>query len=474
MNTSKISSRYIFVVCLLSLLSSARIDAGDSKLHPVYTQLGRLNPAFNEINQSCQQQPTVQFPATPMSSVNTSLLDLNPQQQPQQPAPISVGILLRPLQGIKFQKTQSAYVAEKNDIKVILDDDSHSYSQLTLYQDPTVIQSGGMVYGNESIKPDFVLSRYEDIDVTLTPLEASYNLENGGIVEVGQVPWNYFKAQQCDMTSTKGANTISLLFTQPNSSITHIDFSQNALKSWQDIQTNLLKYLPGLETLILDHNPLAGTCKLDHKKLRTLQASHTNTIGYDLMLPVAEKIDLSHGKIVWFDTAQIVCAPGAHINFSYNPCLKAIRGVFTINKSKLRCDFRGTQASIEDICEALPRIFKLRSLINPYVYRVSEMVRNGALQFAVLALFSVATNWSLHICKGARQQNGMLLLGVLPITLATAGSISLAQKLLGVATTPKTIVCNDGCIYASYTIEKNSEKQKELKALPWYFSAAQQ
>jgi hypothetical protein len=94
MNASKISSRYIFVIGLL-LLSSARINAGDS-LTPTYIP---------------SQQPIVQFPATPMSS-NTSLLDLNSQPQKQQPAPISVGLLLQPLRDIKFETAQDVHSHE--------------------------------------------------------------------------------------------------------------------------------------------------------------------------------------------------------------------------------------------------------------------------------------------------------------------------------------------------------------------------
>jgi hypothetical protein len=146
--------------------------------------------------------------------------------------------------------------------------------------------------------------------------------------------------------------------------------------------------------------------------------------------------------------------------------------VIAINKQKLQLDLRETPLSIENVRPMLTPMLKLRSLINPYVYRASEAVRIGSLYLIGTLSLCIIVNESLHSCKGAQQKNGSLLVGMIPF-IFTAGSISLAQKLLGVTTTPKTIVCDDGCIYASYTIEKTSEQQKELKALPWYFSAAQ-
>jgi len=472
MNTSKkILSRHIFVAGLSLLMSANRMDAADSQLSPVFLQL------INDANRPVQQQPTVQFPATPTAST-TSLLDSNQPQQQQQYTPISVGILLQPLHGIKLKKIQSiykmqsTYVAEKNKVEVILNDDFRSYSQIMLYERPTVIHphetlnSDGstrihndemIAYDNTSVGSDYVVSHHDDAQVIITPLCAYYTLGNGGIVTMGQAPCHYFNAQGCDLSTTLGANNMPTC-------ITKVDLSNNKIVSWRDIQINLLAHMPQLKTLILDSNPLFGSCILEHKDLEIMQASRTNTVACKLNLPAARIIDLSHARITQCDTKFLVCAPGAQINLRGNPML-VTPNVIDTNKRTLQFDLRETPVSIEAARSMLPPMLKLRSLINPYLYRASEVVRNGALQIvSVLSLCAIA-NWSLHSCEGAKQRNGTLLVGMLPF-IFTAGSINLAHKLLGVAKTPKTIVCDDGCMYASYTIEKNSEGEKAHQALP--------
>lgn len=469
MNTSKaISSRYIFVVCL-SLLSVARMDAADQhKLSPVFKQL------MHEASRSTpQQQPTVQFPATPTAST-TSLLDSNQPQQQQQYVPLSVGMLLQPLQGIKFQKDGFVFTAENNRATVSLNGERCSatlslYEKcITIYPNQVVAPNGSVsthngemiLYDNGalSVGPDYMISNHGDARVIIMPLRAYYTLGDGMIVELGQVPCHYFKAQNCALSTTLGANGLS-------TSITKVDLSNNFLTSWHDIQVNLLAHMPQLKTLILDNNLLFGVCILDHKQLETLQASNTNTVACKLNLPAARTIDLSYGKIVQCDTKSLVCAPGAQINLRGNPIM-AMPNVIDINKRALRFDLRETPLSIEAARPMLTPMLKLRSLINPYVYRISEAVHLGSLQIASILSLCVIANWSLHSCEGAKQRNGTLLVGMMPFVF-TAGSISLAQKLLGVATTPKTVICDDGCMYASYTIEKNSEDRKDLKALPW-------
>ncbi len=412
-----------------------------------------LTPVYQPTVATQSHEPVVQFPSNSLLS-SSGCFEHNRQFY------VSIPELLQPLKDVKFNTMPSQCSAEERGVQVTLGGNT-CFAKIPLYSNYITIhphetintdgtkkvRNGEMtLYDNTlSIGSEYMVSQHEDIQVVITPIRAYYTIPSGGIVEIGQMPENYFNATNCGLTKIGGSNGLM-------SSLTKIDLSNNAVTSWYDIQVNLLTHLPQLKTLILNNNPLFGCCQLNHKQLKKLEASNTNTVSYDLNLPLAETINLSKSQIVRFDTAYLVCADGACIDLRHN-LIKEIHDVNVINKRKLQCDLRNNLLTIEDARKVLTPFFKVCSLINPYIYRAVQSIKVGALNFALLSIFSAITNGSLHTCSGARQKNQMLLLGLVPVTLATAGSIKALEKVFGIDTTPRTIICDDGCLYASGTIE---------------------
>ncbi len=415
--------------------------------------------------QCLQEQLLIQIPHT------NSLLDTNPTLQH---VPITLGNLLLPLKDIKFVTTQSARSVEKQGVEIFLE----GYAKipignryLMVYPHEIINADGsrrchtnqGFSCANNtvSVYSDYMLSQQGRVQVVITPVDAWYTPETGGTVKISQAPYNYLFAQKCSLGSTLGANSLTL-------PLTKVDLSGNYLTSWHDIQVNLLAHMPQLKTFIVDNNPLHGCCALDHTTLETLQAAHTNTVGFNLKLPAAKVIDLSYAKITRYNAKNIESLNKARICLSNNP----LESFNSVNNRGLQFDLRGTAISIEDVRKHLTPMLQFRSRVNTYLYNVAEFVRTGALNIGLLAVLSAVANNTLHSCKSSQYRSYMLMSGLLPAALLVSGSVSFGQKLLGVATTPCIVTCDDGYLYASGTIEKTDEELATKRSL-WRGNSSQ-